>query len=68
MLRPLAGWQRAVAIAAALLLVAPELTTDILGLSLAAAMLLYQHFAPSAAKLGPVGAAAAADRAGDRHR
>jgi TRAP transporter 4TM/12TM fusion protein len=68
MLRPLSGWQRAVAIAAAMLLVAPELTTDILGLSLAAAMLLYQHFAPSAAKLAPVGAAAATDRAGDRHR
>jgi TRAP transporter 4TM/12TM fusion protein len=59
LLRPMPYWQRALAIAAALLLVAPELTTDILGFVLTAAVIAIQYFSPEPVKLASVGAAAA---------
>jgi TRAP transporter 4TM/12TM fusion protein len=58
LLRPLPHWQRGLAIAGALLLVAPELVTDIAGLALTAGVLAIQYFGPHEAKLASVGAAA----------
>jgi TRAP transporter 4TM/12TM fusion protein len=52
-------WQRGIAILAALLLVAPELTTDIAGFVLMAGILAVQRYELGAAKLAPMGAGAA---------
>jgi TRAP transporter 4TM/12TM fusion protein len=57
LLRPMPYWQRGIAIAAAFLLVAPELTTDILGFVMGGTLLAIQHFGQGAAKpLSGVGA------------
>jgi TRAP-type uncharacterized transport system fused permease subunit len=58
LLRPMPPWQRGIAIVAALLLVAPELTTDIVGFALAAALLAIQQLGPRPVKLVSAGAAA----------
>ena len=58
LLGPMSPWQRGLAIAAAFLLVAPELTTDILGLGLMAALLAVQFMGLRAAVPASVGAAA----------
>jgi TRAP-type uncharacterized transport system fused permease subunit len=50
-------WQRGIAITAALLLVAPELTTDLIGFALLAAILAAQRYGRGADKLAPAGAA-----------
>jgi TRAP-type uncharacterized transport system fused permease subunit len=57
LLRPMPYWRRAIAIVAALLLVAPELTTDILGFALGGALVAMQYFGLGATKLASVGAA-----------
>jgi TRAP-type uncharacterized transport system fused permease subunit len=61
LLRPMPYWQRGTSILAALLLVAPELTTDILGFALGGALIGLQYFALGAPKPASVGAAAATD-------
>ena len=65
LLRPMPYWERGIAIAAALLLVAPELTTDILGLVLMAGLLAFQFAGQRAIKPVAVGAAAV-DRPANR--
>jgi TRAP transporter 4TM/12TM fusion protein len=52
-------WQRGIAIAAALMLVAPELTTDLIGFALLAAIVVVQRYGQGAAKLAPAVAAVA---------
>jgi TRAP-type uncharacterized transport system fused permease subunit len=59
LLRAMPYWERGIAIVAALLLVAPELTTDIAGLGLTAALLALQLASRRTAALASVGAAAA---------
>ncbi len=61
LLGPMLKWQRAVAIAAALMLVAPSLATDIAGFVLTALVAAAQHFSQGAA-VEPVLAGAAASR------
>jgi TRAP transporter 4TM/12TM fusion protein len=58
LLKPLPLWQRGVAIAAGLLLVAPDITTDILGLTLTVAILAFQRFGGTSPQPAPVTAAA----------
>jgi TRAP-type uncharacterized transport system fused permease subunit len=58
LLKPMPYWQRGVAIAAALLLVAPELTTDIAGFVLTAVILVVQQYSRAAESVAPVEAAA----------
>jgi TRAP-type uncharacterized transport system fused permease subunit len=53
------GWQRAIAIVAAFSLVVPYLASDILGIGLAAALIAYQYFVPSAVRPAPLHADAA---------
>jgi TRAP transporter 4TM/12TM fusion protein len=57
-LKPMPHWQRAIAIVAALMLVAPELTTDIIGIGLTVLIIAIQILAQPDAKLASVGAAA----------
>ncbi len=64
LLKPMPYWQRGLAIVAALMLVAPELTTDLVGFALMAVVVVVQQFTPQPAKLASVGAAAA-DRSRD---
>jgi TRAP-type uncharacterized transport system fused permease subunit len=59
LVRAMPYWERGVAIAAALLLVAPELTTDIVGLGLTAALLALQLVSRRTTAPASVGAAAA---------
>jgi TRAP transporter 4TM/12TM fusion protein len=59
LLRPMPNWQRAIAIAAAFLLVAPELTTDVLGLGLMAVLIAVQYLGQRAPSPAAVGAAVA---------
>jgi TRAP transporter 4TM/12TM fusion protein len=59
LLRPMPYWERGVAIVAALLLVAPELATDMIGLTLMAGLLSFQYFGLRVVKPASVGAAAA---------
>jgi TRAP transporter 4TM/12TM fusion protein len=66
LLRAMPHWERGIAIAAALLLVAPELTTDIAGLGLMVALLALQLVSRRAAAPASVGAAAAGRREGPR--
>ncbi len=58
LLKPMPYWQRAIAIAAALLLVTPQLTTDIIGFALMILLIAVQHFGQGAVKLASVAAAA----------
>jgi TRAP-type uncharacterized transport system fused permease subunit len=58
LLAPMPAWQRAIAIVAALLLVAPELTTDLVGFAMMGVLVAFQYFTPPAPKLASVGAAA----------
>jgi TRAP-type uncharacterized transport system fused permease subunit len=58
LLRPMPYWERGVAIVAALLLVAPELTTDMIGLILMAGLFAFQYMGQRVAKPASVGAAA----------
>jgi TRAP transporter 4TM/12TM fusion protein len=58
LLRAMPYWERGVAIVAALLLVAPELTTDMIGLTLMAGLVAFQYFGVRVAKPASVGAAA----------
>lgn len=58
LVRAMPMWERAVAVGAALLLVAPELTTDIVGLGIMAALLAYQLVGARVPKPASVGAAA----------
>ncbi len=55
LLKPMPQWQRAIAIAAALTLVAPELTTDIVGLALLALVVAVQYYGPSDVSLATAG-------------
>ena len=64
LLKPMPYWQRAVAIVAALMLVAPELTADLVGFAMMAVVVAAQQFGPQPAKLASVGAAAV-DRSQD---
>ena len=64
LLRHMQYWERGIAIAAALLLVAPGLTTDILGFALGGALIAIQFFARGSTKLASVRAAAADRRQG----
>jgi TRAP transporter 4TM/12TM fusion protein len=66
LLKPMPNWLRGIAIAAALMLVAPELTTDIIGLVLMMLVIAVQYYGQGASKLVSIGAAAA-NRAPDRH-
>ena len=66
LLRSMPYWERGAAIAAALLLVAPELTTDIAGLGLTAALLALQLAGRRTAAPASVGAAAANRKDGPR--
>jgi TRAP transporter 4TM/12TM fusion protein len=59
--RAMPHWERAVAVAAGLLLVAPELTTDILGIGLTIALAGFQLATRRTAQPVSVGAAAASD-------
>ncbi|MBX9590075.1 MAG: TRAP transporter fused permease subunit [Hyphomonadaceae bacterium] len=63
LLRPMPLWQRGLAIAAALFLVAPAFTADLIGFGLAGAVLAIQLLGQGAAKQASIGAATAA-RAG----
>ncbi len=65
LLKPMPYWLRGFAIAAALMLVAPELTTDIIGFVLMTLVIAVQYYRQPTPKLVSVGAAAA-DRAQDR--
>jgi TRAP transporter 4TM/12TM fusion protein len=67
LLRAMPYWERAIAIVGALLLVAPELTTDIAGLTLTAGLLAFQFMTQRTARPVSVGAAAA-KRPPDRSR
>ncbi|HEU4381788.1 MAG TPA: TRAP transporter permease [Hyphomicrobiaceae bacterium] len=58
LLRAMSYWERGVAIVAALLLVAPELTTDMIGLTLMVSLVAFQYFGVRVAKPASVGAAA----------
>ena len=58
LLRPLPRWQRGLAIAAALFLVAPDFRADLIGFALAAAVLAIQYFGYGVARPASVGAAA----------
>ena len=58
LLKPLPYWLRGLAIASAMMLVAPELTTDIIGFALMLLVLGVQYYGQGAAKLASVGAAA----------
>jgi TRAP transporter 4TM/12TM fusion protein len=60
LLQPMPLWQRAIAIPAALVLIAPDLRTDIAGLVMIAGLLAVQHQGWRARKLA--GVSAAADR------
>ncbi|WP_245296818.1 MULTISPECIES: TRAP transporter permease [Rhodomicrobium] len=57
LLTPMPYWQRAIAIIAALLLVAPELTTDIIGFALMSLMIAVQYQGQEPGKLASAGAA-----------
>jgi TRAP transporter 4TM/12TM fusion protein len=57
LLAPMPAWQRAIAIVAALLLVAPELTADLIGFAMTGVLVAFQYFTPPAPKLASVGAA-----------
>ena len=59
LLKPMPRWQRGVAIAAALMLVAPTLPTDIVGFALMVLVVAVQRFGQGEMKLASVGAAAA---------
>jgi TRAP transporter 4TM/12TM fusion protein len=60
LLRPLPYWQRAIAIAAALMLVAPSLSTDLVGFALMGLLVAAQYFGAGGVRLAPVGGTAAA--------
>ncbi len=60
LLKPMPYWQRAISIAGALLLVAPELTTDVLGFLLVGSVVALQQFGQGTEKLATAGATAAA--------
>jgi TRAP-type uncharacterized transport system fused permease subunit len=66
LLRAMPYWERGIAIIAALLLVAPELMTDMIGLALMAGLLAFQYMGQRVAKPATVGAAAT-DRAQSPH-
>jgi TRAP transporter 4TM/12TM fusion protein len=58
LLRPMPHWQRGLAIAAALFLVAPDFRADLIGFALAAAVLTVQFLGYGVARPASVGAAA----------
>lgn len=58
LLKPMPNWQRGLAIVAALMLVVPTLTADLVGFALMAFVLAVQYFAQAEVKLASVGAAA----------
>jgi len=62
LLRPMPHWQRGLAIAAALFLVAPDFRADLIGFALAAAVLAIQFLGYGVARPASVGAAAVDDR------
>jgi TRAP-type uncharacterized transport system fused permease subunit len=64
LLRAMTYWERGIAIAAALLLVTPELATDIAGFGLMVALLALQLVSRRTAAPASVGAAAASRREG----
>ena len=57
-LKPMPNWQRAVSVAAALMLVVPTVMADVVGFGLMALVIAAQYFAEPDAKLASVGAAA----------
>jgi TRAP transporter 4TM/12TM fusion protein len=67
LLKPLPHWLRGLTIAAALLLVAPETITDIIGLLLLLLVIAVQHYGFGGAKLGSRATAARSDGARDPH-
>jgi TRAP-type uncharacterized transport system fused permease subunit len=58
LLKPMPNWQRGVAVVAALMLVVPTLTADLIGFALTAFVVAVQYFAQAEVKLASVGAAA----------
>jgi TRAP transporter 4TM/12TM fusion protein len=64
LLRAMPAWQRGIAIAAALMLVAPSLPTDLVGFALMALLLTVQYLVQSAGKLAPVQTSAPTREAG----